>query len=1626
MADGSEGWLEELRWLRALARELVADAASADDLVQQAALLSLRRSPDPEPADRGWRAGVLRVLAHHRHREGNRRRRREARAARGEAVPSSEAIVERLEIHQQVIEAILALDEAPRRLVALCYFEERTCAEIAREAGEPEPTVRSRLRRTLAALRDELDRRSGGDRRKWAVPLVAWLGLSSGGAADLAAAGGTGAGGGSALAAAPASPSPSASASPASPLPRHRPSKSRALEGGLIVSGKKIASVAGALIIAGIVGWVAVDRAGRGTTGAGVPGTILGAGGDARQDDAVAALRSLTGEEAEANRASSVSRLAGTVVDLADDAPIDGAEVAFLDGERTVATVRCDPRGRYEVDVPPAREGLLLRAVAAAPGYVTGAIDLPAATYPWRDPLPPIRLGAGIEIEGVVLSAAGEPVPGAELFALSPVRLESDMGGAGGQLVRRGSEVPGVRAAGADGRFHIVLPAGESAILARAGAAVGCAVVRLPENAGEELAIELPSVETWSGVVQDEAGSPVAGARVAIRISPIVGSDGIPIDGARRIARESRTDPAGRFAVAVGDSEWSSIEVTHPDHLPKSREFSTLTAAEWHRREFAPTILTRGRTLRGRLSDPIAGIAAETRLTLAIGRRTIEGTCSADGEFILRGVSPLDAEGELRVPGALSRDLEWPPGAGEHDLGTVLLDRGRRIRLRVTDAEGAPLAGAAVLTDERASRTGARPASFVRTGENGIAELLGLSPGPVAIAVWAPGLAQRRCEVDPGEGELVELRLERPAELRGRLSAADGTPIAGAALSLRLASERPRGRDLERQLPPEGATQRLRIVAGLDGGFRWPEVPAGSDLLLDVSAAGRYPTTLPVSALAAGERRDLGSLSLDDGASLRVRVRDSAGSPVPGALIEVSEPIDKGARSAGLPRVTVIADGAGVAAVHGLPAGKLFLEVRHADHVPVRETVLIDGAETRHEVVFVPGVAWEVEVVDDAGAAVPGAAIRVGALPGSPEMGETRAYARTDASGRARLSPLPPIGCGFSVRSFDHSSHHGQAETIADLPPRIVLSRGSRLRVEIDRPAGGPPIEHALCSVRSGNLSSNQGFGEDPRGGVVGSLPPGPAEVELRVPGYAPERVDIELVAGEEHHLRFRPVPDQAPIEVMVVDRDGIPVPGCRVEVHAVMPGGGSSQLGEMGGGRYRGHVQVGAERVDIAVTPERLAPTRTTGLDPRATPLVIEVGPSSTVLLEAHDPSGAPVAGLRVEIALPPNAPPLSFGLFGKLLAERTDETGRMTLDGFPPGEREITLSRDRIALAKSTVRVAEGETLAHRIAVPRLVEILGRVLAGGRPFAAKQVNFLGSAGVIQLEVEESGTFHGFVPEAERGSFTVWGEGFQLAFPDVPIGAGGEVVLSYEPVEGELRIADESGRAVGGFTLSLHDPRSRAWYGNLAVDAEGIARYRDLQAGRYAIDTGDLAEELALSAQEIEISGGTHSLEVVGAERVVVDLEDSNSYAEVWRITADGEWRFYRRTGSGERTTHLGPRDASPGRFVIAGWGRAPRWIETASGAPESPVVASDRPGGTLYLPPFPTDRGEPQRVEFEPIDGDDLPAGLRTRRFEAGWSIAMPLPAGRFRVMVHGANGLLSTREVDVTSPMGATIAW
>ena len=148
--------LAHAAWVRRLAGQLVGDPDVADDAAQDAFATALRSGPREESRTKAWFAAVVRSFVRRRARSDERRARREAGAARAERVDSTAQVVERAQASRVVVNAVLELPEPYRTTILMRWFDDLPTTRIAELRGEPVETVRTRLKRGQALLREWL------------------------------------------------------------------------------------------------------------------------------------------------------------------------------------------------------------------------------------------------------------------------------------------------------------------------------------------------------------------------------------------------------------------------------------------------------------------------------------------------------------------------------------------------------------------------------------------------------------------------------------------------------------------------------------------------------------------------------------------------------------------------------------------------------------------------------------------------------------------------------------------------------------------------------------------------------------------------------------------------------------------------------------------------------------------------------------------------------------------------------------------------------------------------------------------------------------------------------------------------------------------------------------------------------------------------------------------------------------------------------------------------------------------------------------------------------------------------------------------------------------------------------
>ena len=465
-----EELLRHTGWMRRLARSLVRDSQDADDLVQDAWVELSRRPAAHLGSLRPYLAGIVRNLGRRRGRREGARARSEEQAAGGESTPSPAELMERLEVQRAMVELLRDIPEPQRDTILLHYVEGLSSARIARRQGVPEGTVRSRLKRGLDRLREELDRRFGGDGRSWCTVLIP---LAAG--RDPAAAGGLG-------------------------------SAVSALISGVIVMSTKAMLGLGVLILGAVaVGWIMwPDSPGPS------PRSEAASAPAAESPDPVPdgipvpaeADPGMSGEERTAVPVAATERSGALFhgrVEAPDGSPIANASLKlFWSGENwqeqePLAESSSDSEGRFQIEViPPPDDAIVIAAEAV--GFQSTSRELVAServielTLPWL-----------VTISGRIRDAeTGEPIPEASITRGLEATLSDE-----------------------DGYYRIPNAKDGSLVLIRARAAgyahrTASLMIRGPDEVELDLLLERGAPVVVQ-VVDRDSGEPVPGAEIRNR-----------------------------------------------------------------------------------------------------------------------------------------------------------------------------------------------------------------------------------------------------------------------------------------------------------------------------------------------------------------------------------------------------------------------------------------------------------------------------------------------------------------------------------------------------------------------------------------------------------------------------------------------------------------------------------------------------------------------------------------------------------------------------------------------------------------------------------------------------------------------------------------------------------------------------------------------------------------------------------------------------------------------------------------------------------------------------------------------------------------------------------------------------
>lgn len=447
--------------------------------------------------------------------------------------------------------------------------------------------------------------------------------------------------------------------------------------------------------------------------------------------------------------------LEGTVV--GEGAPLAGATVTVLSTFHTRffdTTTGAD--GHFRVGPLPSSRYLLF---VAKDGWFPALAPQEAA---FRE----VTLHRPGRLSGQVRSG-GVPVPGTEVRVAPGKAIPVD-------TARRIT-------ADAEGRFSLVLPEGPYTLSAAREGRYALAHVTAGARA-PEVVLELGSALHVEGTVSDDAGRPVAGARVVLFCTE---------DSSQ--GRQAVTDANGHYRLGPVEPGPASLTVEASGYLDLARpEPLTLTAAM----EPVDFTLTRAATVTGRVTDAAGQRLPGLSLTFVRPGSADapedfapqEGTWTdEDGRFVLDAEAPGDYL--IQVDDKAFVDASFPVRAPSTDVH-LTLRTGAAVEGTVVDSQGLPLKEFRVELQDPEGRKVLYLGRTRYTDAQGGFLIQGVEPGRYLLLASneTRGLARRAwsvVELIDGERARVQLRMAPERTLSGLVVDGQGRPVEGAYVRAR-------------------------------------------------------------------------------------------------------------------------------------------------------------------------------------------------------------------------------------------------------------------------------------------------------------------------------------------------------------------------------------------------------------------------------------------------------------------------------------------------------------------------------------------------------------------------------------------------------------------------------------------------------------------------------------------------------------------------------------------------------------------------------------------------------------------------------------------------------------------------
>lgn len=872
-------------------------------------------------------------------------------------------------------------------------------------------------------------------------------------------------------------------------------------------------------------------------------------------------------------------------------------------------------------------------------------------------------------------------------------------------------KVLGETATDAEGRFRVALEKPGSVALRLLPA--GLPAIRLagPFDSSEESALfdlQTSSAASLRGRVTDEAGKPVAGARVSA-----IGGEGIFENDARAYA-EAKTDSEGVFSLPDAPEGARVLSVRAPGLVP-------YTHFQLEAKPEERVSLKRGGSVRGTVTD-MSGKPAAGALVRA---EELAVETDASGAYRIVGVP----SGVLSVQAFWKEDF-----AARKESVRVRKEEETEASLRL--ARASSVAGTVIEEESRRPIAGVRVSAYAdsgfrmasrrgngttRTDAQGRFRLRGLASRAYSVEASKEGfLTASISGVNAGVAApgTAHLALARAASVSGRVVDEKSQPVPGARV--RIEREMGTRQILRGARNPAAFLPSQGVLTGPDGAFRLRHLAAARNLSLEATKNGFARTRQPGITLKSGEAvKDL-ALVLRRGLEARGRVVDSQSRPVAGAEVRAAH------RETGMaatrvqmrlmgmdrekPDAVTGADGSFL--VKGLDEGEYALAISREGYtrksVPSVE-VKASGENVWPTITLSPGLGISGAIRDSRGQPIAGVQIFAIDVGGGGGLQNTL----SEPDGRFRLDGLADRPLMINVSASGYSMLQRNVTPPAEDLLLVLKNAGSvRGRVEdadskrpvIDftvgrRGGGGGPFAFAF-----GGRGGDQSFQSEDGTFELTEVPAGKWTIHASAAGYRSGEVSgVEIGEGETKEGIVFSLKKGGVLSGRVLDpRRGTGIPNASVSWQPADSSGGFARVfARFGGsnagstttdadGRFRfdslpdGRVSVTASHPDFLEGSREVDPAKESSVD-----LTLGTGGSISGTVVGRD-GRTGLAPAQVSLNEEGDT---AFNFGGD--STRTDGAGNFLFEHLKPGRFKIVAQGSTGKTTSREVVLADGQRL-------------------------------------------------------------------------------------------------------------------------------------------------------------------------------------------------------------------------------------------------------------------------------------------------------------------------------------------